>query len=90
MAVSLIPGKLADEVLEPVVKKLDKVDGNSSKATGEAEKKKKKKKKKKRKKSARLKYLGKTPGKKSRTGKEVIARMRKDGKIRDKFGKYSI
>ncbi|WP_026345628.1 GH-E family nuclease, partial [Pseudoalteromonas piscicida] len=43
--------------------------------------------KKARKISSRLKYLGKTPSKTSRTGKEVIARMRKEGKIRDKFGK---
>ncbi len=33
-------------------------------------------------KSRRLRYLGKTPGKNSRTGREVIARMRKQGKIK--------
>ncbi|MFK3873766.1 hypothetical protein [Pseudoalteromonas rhizosphaerae] len=43
--------------------------------------------KKLRKISNRLKYLGKTPGKASRTGRVVIARMRKEGNIRDKFGK---
>ncbi len=32
--------------------------------------------------SSRLKFMGKTPGKKSKTGREVIDRMRKDGKIR--------
>ncbi|MBO0664591.1 HNH/ENDO VII family nuclease, partial [Jiella sp. CQZ9-1] len=32
--------------------------------------------------SLRERYLGKTPGKKSKTGKAVIARMKKDGKIR--------
>lgn len=31
--------------------------------------------------SKRRKYLGNTPGKSSRTGREVIARMRKEGKI---------
>ncbi|MBB1349447.1 MULTISPECIES: RHS repeat-associated core domain-containing protein [unclassified Pseudoalteromonas] len=41
--------------------------------------------KKKRKKSLRLKYLGRTPGKKSRTGKEVINRMKAQGKIRSSF-----
>jgi hypothetical protein len=35
----------------------------------------------------REKYLGKTPGKKSKTGREVIERMRKEGKIRERFGK---
>lgn len=32
--------------------------------------------------SKRLKYLGSTPGKASRTGREVIDRMRREGKIR--------
>jgi hypothetical protein len=32
-------------------------------------------------KSLREKYMGRTPGKKSRTGREVIARMEKEGKI---------
>ncbi|WP_343224215.1 RHS repeat-associated core domain-containing protein [Pseudoalteromonas sp. CNC9-20] len=41
--------------------------------------------KKKRKKSLRLKYLGRTPGKKSKTGKEVINRMKAEGKIRSSF-----
>ena len=39
--------------------------------------------KKKRKKSLRLKYLGRTPGKKSKTGKEVIQRLRDEGKIKN-------
>jgi len=73
--------KIIDKALEPVAKKLDKATDSPSKATDKA----KKSKKKKRKKSLRLKYLGRTPGKKSRTGKEVIARMRKDDKIRDTF-----
>ncbi len=34
-------------------------------------------------KSLRERYLGKNPGKRSRTGREVIERMRKEGKIRD-------
>lgn len=34
-------------------------------------------------KSKRLEYMGKTPGKKSKTGREVIERMRGEGKIRD-------
>lgn len=34
-------------------------------------------------KSLREKYMGRTPGKNSRTGREVIQRMRKEGKIRD-------
>lgn len=33
--------------------------------------------------SKRLQYVGKTPGKNSRTGREVIERMRKEGKIRE-------
>ena len=38
--------------------------------------------------SKRTEYLGRTPGKNSRTGKEVIKRMEKQGKIRkDSFGK---
>ncbi|RZG11883.1 hypothetical protein EXT47_23430, partial [Pseudoalteromonas sp. CO342X] len=41
--------------------------------------------KKARKISNRLKYLGKTPSKTSRTGKEVIARMKAQGKIRESF-----
>lgn len=39
----------------------------------------------KRKKSLREQYMGKTPGKKSKTGREVIARMKEEGKI-DKTG----
>ncbi|HEA17151.1 MAG TPA: hypothetical protein ENH88_12035, partial [Pseudoalteromonas prydzensis] len=35
--------------------------------------------------SLRLKYLGRTPGKKSKTGKEVINRMKAEGKIRSSF-----
>ena len=38
-------------------------------------------------KSLRLRYLGKTPGKGSRTGKEVQARMRSEGTLRDRNGK---
>lgn len=34
-------------------------------------------------KSLRLQYLGRTPGKGSKTGKEVQERMRKEGKLRD-------
>src|SRR5690606_26876129 len=34
-------------------------------------------------KSAREQYLGRTPGKKSRTGREVQDRMRKDGTLRE-------
>ncbi|MBB1343542.1 type VI secretion system tip protein VgrG [Pseudoalteromonas sp. SR45-6] len=41
--------------------------------------------KKLRKISNRLKYLGKTPGKASRTGKKVIAKMKAKGKIRESF-----
>lgn len=41
-----------------------------------------KKKKKRRKKTKREKYLGRTPGKKSRTGREVRERMRKEGTVR--------
>ena len=37
----------------------------------------------KKKKSLREQYMGKTPGKNSRTGKEVQERMRKEGKLRD-------
>ena len=37
-------------------------------------------------KSKRLEYMGKTPGKKSKTGREVIERMRGEGKIRDTSG----
>lgn len=37
-------------------------------------------------KSLRLRYLGKTPGKGSRTGKEVQARMRSEGKLREQDG----
>ena len=38
-------------------------------------------------KSLREKYLGRTPGKKSRTGKEVQERMRAEGKLREVEGK---
>lgn len=33
-------------------------------------------------KSKRLQYMGKTPGKNSKTGRQVIARMKREGKIR--------
>lgn len=36
-----------------------------------------------RKKSLREQYVGKTPGKKSKTGREVILKMKSDGKIKD-------
>ncbi|NUL38953.1 RHS domain-containing protein [Kosakonia sacchari] len=36
--------------------------------------------------SCRNNYLGRTPGKKSRTGREVIERMRNEGKIQDVAG----
>ncbi|MCG9771357.1 HNH/ENDO VII family nuclease [Pseudoalteromonas piscicida] len=68
----------ADELEPPKGNELPGAKNNSSNNT---------KTKKARKISNRLKYLGKTPSKTSRTGKEVIARMRKEGKIRDKFGK---
>ncbi|WP_228462892.1 GH-E family nuclease [Chryseobacterium caseinilyticum] len=36
--------------------------------------------------SNRLKYLGRTPGKTSKTGEKVIEAMKKEGKIRTKKG----